>query len=504
MNRQDLFKPDHALEGAGRRKRRRIRTSGALALALLIAAGAGWYFAAVPLFRPCNGDLTLHGGECVGVSDGTHSFGDNRLASLEARIRDENRKIAGSRAITVALLMPITLQPEGNPRRPGNNLLSLEQVRAQIEGAHIAQLQANNSEQELKVRLVLANEGSHEHAWRPVVDRLKQMVHDPQPLVAVTGLGVSVQQTVDGARELSRSGIPMVGAVITADGLNSEDARIPGLTRVNPSNSDVLAALAGYLPTQRPDLRTAMLVADTNPDDFYTRNLTEDFQRQLGSYLRAAGSPTMPYQGRPGSVGITTQFENIAGRLCGDNPPDMVFYAGRAGLLPEFVTQLRQRGCARDRNVTVVTGSDASDLQVTLDPPARTDAPVSVIYGALAEPTALADPATNPDFHGYQRFEEAFLGVGFPAEHLSNGWAIMQHDALLAVETAARNAVEQQPTLPEPGDVGSHLLLFNDATHKVNGAGGSFNLDLAGNATNRRIPIIELTPEGNIKVLDVP
>lgn len=484
--------------GLSTRGRRRRRTGlAALCVAGLVAAGGVVVFSGV--LNWCPDDLFEHDGECVGVSDGTASFGPD-FVHVEAKIREENQRIAGQRGVTIALLLPITQPPDSD--RPTNNLLSVEQIRAQLEGAYTAQ-RVNNDEHDLKVRLVVANEGSQEQAWAPVVDQLAQQVSAPQPLVAVTGLGVSVQQTVAGAQDLSRRGIPMVGAVITADELNATDIGAYGLVRVNPGNGDQLDALAEFLPS-RPELRNAMLVADSNQADFYTRDLAEGFQDKLGRW-RAPDSPIMPYQGKPGSPGISTQFNNIAGRLCGSSPPDMVFYAGRAALLPDFVTQLRQRGCAKDRAVTVVTGSDASNLQVALGPPAQTDAPVSVIYTGLAEPKALADPRWNPEHHGqYRRFEEAFRNSGFPAEDLRNGWAIMQHDAILTAATATHKAVGQLLFRPGPADVLPQLYLLNDASTRVHGAGGSFNIDsTTGNAVGRRIPILELTPEGQIEVLDV-
>lgn len=477
------------------RRRRRVKLIAAAVVAVVVL-GALLY----PIAVPCGGDLWDDGGECVGISDGSTSFHPDFDAVTE-KIHQENRRVAGQRGVTIAVLVPIPLPSERG--QPPNGLLSTDQIRALLEGAHVAQVQANRG-YDLKVRLVLANEGSREQAWRPVVGELEQLVDDPQPLVAVTGLGVSVQQTVDGARELAAAGIPAVGSVITADGLNTTGTGAYGLVRVNSSNDAQLAALAEFLPQHRPDLHRALVVADTNPADFYTRTLREGFERYFSAYWGGGRPSWMPYSGVPRTPGIVAQFNSIAGRLCGSNPPDVFFYAGRAILLPDFVAQLRQRGCATDRAVTVVTASDASDLQVSLGPPGPNDAPVSVVYTGLAEPKALEDPRWNPEREVYQRFEAEFRNNGFPEADLRNGWAIMQHDAVLAAAQASRAAIGQGLHLPAPSDVLPQLYLMNDAEHVVAGAGGSFQFDpVTGDAVGRRIPILELTPEGEVEVLDV-
>ncbi|MER6993850.1 hypothetical protein ABT337_32305 [Saccharopolyspora hirsuta] len=476
------------------RRRRRIKLIASAVAAVAVLGGLLF-----PLAVPCGGELWDDGGECVGISDGSTSF-HPEFDAVAAKIWAENQRVAGQRGITIAVLVPIPLPSESG--QPPNGLLSTDQIRALLEGAHVAQVQANRYD--LKVRLVLANEGSREQAWQPVVGELERLVRHPQPLVAVTGLGVSVQQTVDGARALAAAGIPSIGSVITADGLNTTGTGAYGLVRVNSSNDDQLAALAEFLPRNRPDLRKALVVADTNPADFYTRTLREGFERHFGAYWDGPRPSWMPYSGVPRTPGIVAQFNSIAGRLCGDNPPDVFFYAGRAILLPDFVAQLRQRGCVTDRPVTVVTASDASDLQVALGEPGPNDSPVSVIYTGLAEPKALKDPRWNPTLDQYQRFEAEFRNNGFPEADLRNGWAIMQHDAVLAAAQASRTAIGQGLHLPAPTDVLPQLYLMNDPEHVVTGAGGSFQFDpVTGDAVGRRIPILELTPAGQVDVLDV-
>lgn len=479
-------------------RRRRRLTGILLALAAVVVLLPATVYLAVPVLTADECDpLWRDNDECVGVTDGSFVF-DPRLQAVESLIRDENRRIQDERGVTVAVLMPMTL------RSDSNNLLTIEQIRAHLEGAHIAQLEANKRADDPKIRLLLANEGSQEQAWQPVIGRLDTMVDDRQPLVTVTGLGVSIQQTVDGAKELARRDIPMVGSVISADDLNTIAARfggpVNGLVRVSPSNRVEAAAIARYLQ-KRDDLTKAMLVVDRNLNDFYTSDLAQDYKTQLRSFWEAAGSPVMPYDGTPGTPGITTQFQEIAGRLCPADAPDMAFYAGRAALLPSFVTQLRDRGCARDRNFTVVTGSDAAGLQAALPRSQESDAPVSVIYAGIADPAALGNQQLNPDWASFARFQESFTAHFDPAD-LQNGWAIMAHDALLTAANAIRKASKDLAGVPRARGVRPFLYLLNDASNRVIGASGSFSINQdTGDVAGRRLPIVELRPDGTKRVL---
>lgn len=152
--------------------------------------------------------------------------------------------------------------------------------------------------------------------------------------------------------------------------------------------------------------------------------------------------------------------------------------------------------------MTVLTGSDAAELQVVLPKPAPTDAPVSVVYVALADPSALGNRRWNPDWDQYERFREGFE-ADFVQDDLRNGWAIMAHDAVLTAATAARMAIGQRETVPPPADVKAFLYLLNDESTKVKGAGGSFKIDLRGETVDRRLAVMELALDGSVRVLGV-
>lgn len=121
----------------------------------------------------------------------------------------------------------------------------------------------------------------------------------------------------------------------------------------------------------------------------------------------------------------------------------------------------------------------------------------------LVDRSALADRRFKPDLAQYQRFAGTFTQVnGFGADDLAGGWAIMTHDAMLAATLAIGRATGQSSQLPAPGDVRSLLYLSNSPTTSVPGAGGTFTFDLkTGDTVGRRIPVMELRPDGSLAVL---
>ena len=305
---------------------------------------------------PCAPCVIGDGGQQVGVTDGSFVF-DPALGTVEGDIRQADQRLARGKYVTVAFLGPLTPSPD----------VSIGRIRSWLEGAYIAQQVVNRSGAGLQIRLVLANIGSGENQYRPVVRQLDRMTTGPDPLVAVTGMGISVPQTLSTARLLSQHGIPLVGAVITGDGLSQ--VSVPGLFRVNPDVRDEVGALAHYLRGAGLGDR-AMLIQDNAPGDLYTASLNADFRTGLAGDIQAGGFPEEPFNAPPNSGALGAQFSALSGNLCGRNPPDMILYAGRVDDLPDFIHHLWARGvdCEPRRLITVVTGSDASSLQGQLKP----------------------------------------------------------------------------------------------------------------------------------------
>lgn len=470
---EQLFVPPETARSRIRRKRKWI---GLITAAIILAAGLLW--AGYKVFHTCGwlgSGVYRVDGECVGVTDGSYLF-DPAFEQVQKKIADENTWVRMQRSyVTVALLNPLTPTP--------TSVLSTQEILEQLEGAYTAQYQANHTpmvgDSGPPIQLVLANEGSTEDQWQPVVEQLVEMASQKDnPLVAVTGLGVSIAQTMQGAQELSRHDIPMVGAIIAADGFDHN--HIPGFIRVSPTTQDYAKSLRDYLDSH-DDLRSAILVSDSNSDsnsDIFTRTLRDAFRRNMADLIEfpdqtftGGGFPTNA------SPGV---FATITPNICAAAAQGLkvILYAGRRGDLDGFLAALENRVC-QNTPLTIMTAvtkyGDLSKREQQLR--AKN---LAVVFSGRTDSRGWGSnvPGTPA---GYPGFLQAFTEAGFDPTHLEDDRAILTHDAVLTAAKAVRLAAPgaSPPGAPTARDVVGQLLNLN-SLNSVPAAGGTLSFSLQG------------------------
>jgi hypothetical protein len=447
-------------------------------------------------------------GECVGVTDGSYLFHDS-FAHVQHKIAAENARVSGTgQAVTVALLDPLTVDP--------TSAATLEQIRSELEGAYTAQHRINHTgavgDQRPLVKLVLANWGSHEMQWQPVVEQLEGMVADPEPLVAVIGLRLSTVQTEEAAKRLARSNIPMVSSIASADQLNY--GAIRGFLRASPPNIEYVVALQEYVE-KRPLLDSAMMVYDANSDvnsdpgttsgaDLFTRSLRDDFSRVFANLIKY---PSQNYVGISGPTAASPGlFDNITANICAVQP-QVVLYAGRVVDFNGFLESLRNRICQDSPVTLLAAGADFGSLRLRDREAELREKNISVVYATETDPQGWIKGALGtPRF--FKGFYDTFLELGFPAEHLDDGGAISIHDALLIATKAARLSARSLPgqDVPNHADVQNQMLNLN-SLNEVPGAAGqlsfSFRWADSGNPSNKPLPVIEIPSSAAVQTAEV-
>ncbi len=474
------------------RRRRRRRWIGLGIVAIVLAASAVWF--ATVVIRTCgplgSGVYEVNG-ECVGVTDGSYVFG-TAFEEVQEKIARENARVRANSSsyVTVALLDPLT------PSQ--TSALPLEQVRNRLEGAYTALRRVNSTsvagDSRPQIQLVIANQGSTEnHQWQRVLGQLVEMTEQENPLVAVIGLGVSTEQTRQRAEDLSRHGIPMVGAVLTADGLDYD--HITGLIKTSPSNRHYVEALRDYV--ERAGLSSAIMVRDSNSDsgmDLFTQTLEDEFEKQMEDIIEFE-----PQQFTGMAIPTDTEaglFANVRETICASaaNGLQAVLYAGREVDLGSFLESLRNRSC-RSVPLTILTaGSDLGAILKDQEQELR-GAKLTVLSAGTvdAEGWGQKVPGT-PD--GYADFLSMFQKQGFDPEHLDDAGAIMMHDALLTAAQAVRLAApEGSASSPTTGDVRRELTNLNGTLQRVRGASGTLSFSSrspgAGNPLGKPVPVLQ-------------
>lgn len=404
-----------------------------------------------------------------------------------------------------------------NQRFPILGALRKAEILKQLEGAYTAQHRINRTgavgDPRPPIQLVLANEGSTSNQWRPVVEQLVKMSRrEDNPLVAVIGMGISNCQTEQAAMELSSHRIPMVGAIITADGL--EHSNINGLIRVSPSNRDYAEILGRHLYNET-NLRSAILVYDTNSDsdsncDLFTKTLREalteksDNAKENGDGTRNVGdlisfTPHAFTGGGLGKNADASQFANIVSNICAVANPsaegglDVILYAGRRNDLPGFLDALQNRVCSGTPMTVAAAGIDpTADLSKREDELNK----AKITFVSLARTDDKGWNAEKPGTpERYQDFRQAFTELGFTPGHLVDDRVVMMHDALLTAAKAVRLAASgaSSPGRPTASDVHGQLMNLN-VCYTVPAASGTLSFSYrepgAGDPQNKPMLVV--------------
>lgn len=468
----------------------RYRVPGLVVVVLILA----WPVTQLPLWKQCGDGLRSADSVCVGLDlESAALREDDPLADLEALIAEHNEHV-GPRFRTVVVLENLTTDPSGDST-------PIEYVRHEIQGAIAA---ARPQSQQSGTKLLLANFGSNAEHWHEAVEEIIAAA-ESQHIVAVTGVGVSVENTRRAVAVLSQQHIPTIGATVTADNMNvdTDDKPIKEFFRVGPTNTDEGRAAVNHVV--KNGYGRAMIVADVNESDQYVATLAKAFREpQAGQVLvtkkfdslqgRSAGTDRDKY--------LQQLFRTMHSDICGARP-DVIYFAGRGVDVRSFVTALSNDGaCEQLRSVTVISGDDTATL---VRSPLRLDGDIGVrvLYTALAYPDQWKMFKGNESSltyeTNYRDFENEFVSTHqFAKEHLWDGAAMIEHDAV----AAAIRAAELDPSAG--ANTMANFLRSFDCNSLVPGATGFlvFHQD-TGNRIDKATPILEIDKNGGVKPIDL-
>lgn len=467
----------------------------------VILAGTTVFIVTRPSPSPCGPGLTALGSPqvCVGLDLDSTAFRDNDpLAGLEQRIAAQNATITGIHFVTIVVLDNMTPDPT-------NDSLAFRNVRHGVQGAITGAWRANNQTvadgTTPPVKLLLASFGSGGEFEAQAVDAIVA-ARDSQHIVAVTDFGQSLDTSRKAASDLSDQHIASVGSLVSGDNINQNPKTgrpIPRFFRVTPTNSDAARATVAYLGAK--NYRRVMLIQDTNQHDLYATTLATAFQTAYTSRyhqqldMESYESPDTPLNDINRATYMKKRFADMHGDICSEKP-DLIYFAGRGADLRSFLTALAEGGACGLSSTDVMSSDDATSILGTPLPDFH-GLPVKVLYTGVATKDEWnnAVPPQPDDIRDYNDFVSAFLGqhVGAP-EDLVDGYAILNHDAVLTAATAAR----QDPSpVSDPMTVADFIGEFN-CLNPVPGAGGkiAFSQHSQGNPIDKVMPIMRIQPDG--------
>lgn len=476
----------------------------------LVGAGAWWGLDAYRDNRDyCTENQELRrvtsdaGEECIGVTAAAYAF-DPDLADVMGRIEAENKaaregaRKSGKPVVSVAVVMPYTSSTPGAA-------MSKELIRHSLQGAYLAQRGHNHgpATRDTAIQLLFANVGEDLSHWQTVTDELSSRRGGSAPLVAAIGLPNSDAATLDTVRRgLGHDSIPAVSAV-----LSSRDMEHPFLFKVSPSTDQLVDALKRHVSANKVNREDTFMIADER-DDNYVANLRRVFRQEFGAQYGITDDEvqrrTETYQGikGPAEEGEPQIFRRAVSAMCAVGART-VFLAGRDADLPPFLETIDQtRSCDSDpddepmRILRVSTGRDPVTETATMRRIAERNNIEIVTAAAVDAPrwraASSGDNQVPKAFGPFADSYDQYFGKNGKEQPdaLSDGYAVMHHDALTAVGTAVAAARDSGIESVDHNDVYDELRrgspLAQCAAGCVPGASGVFTFADESMGTDER------------------
>jgi hypothetical protein len=483
-------------------------TAGATAVAVLALFVVGPVVA--ERFNPCASGgvwtprgIERHGKDCVGVTFGDFVFHD-RLQEVTERIREQNELIDedDENHVTIAYVAELSVT--------GDSDLTLAGVQGELLGLAHQQAEHNASGDGSlpRIKILIANTGE---GWRYARETAEMIVERAQDEglgmdrpVAAVGFGHSVQPNTEAVRVLSGARIPMVGTTATFDDVAMETSGKYSqyFFPVAPSNTRLAEQAAlwayrgvrwtgeGLAEGQEPEslgpARTAVAIADNQTGESYGPHLAVRFMsafRALGGQPWEDGGDPHPITLADGGTGAfpgvlpyqeggPTQADHLA-RVCDEDPPDVIYFAGRSTDFLDFHNQVQEEGMCVEAGIDILGGDDiakfvtdhaetlghASGYPVFYTPLAASGAWSQYTQGRerafYAEAAVLIRDLYGEQEEGGEAGEERERGTDAEAVAADGGMpsithAAVAHDALKVVSRALRGIPHPLPEEPGP------------------------------------------------------
>lgn len=472
-------------------------TSALISVAAIVAVAVSVYRSVTS--SPCGPGMVAVGSPavCVGLDlRSTAMLPHDPLSGLEAKIAAMNFRVTGSFA-TIVLLEDLTPDPHFDTRL-------LPAARHSIEGAITAVRRADGTDvagsATPQIKLLLANFGSGAQWWEQAVAAIEGAQRS-QHVVAVTGIGQSLDNTRRAVAALSRDQITTIGSDLTADNMNKDltGHLIPDFFRVAPDNTDEANVAVRYINKHLHPLRI-MLVYDQNPMDSYAQTLTTAFRTRLRnrvSFTEPYTSPMKRLIGPNRNRFMINVFGPVHRDICNEKP-DFIYFAGRGNDLASFLQAMASSGfCQLPPTITLMTGDSASNIIGERLP---SGFPVRLLFTALAtggewssSPNAGKSPTLLTEERNYSEFAAAFTHDGFLFRDLLDGQAMMEHDAVLIAAIALRN---NPATITDPEGVTGEVRQIRCSNTFSVGASGFIAFGKDGNPVDKVMPVLQINPDG--------
>ncbi|AOS62808.1 hypothetical protein [Actinoalloteichus hymeniacidonis] len=469
-------------------RRRYTRTIAVLLAAGLVSAGVLLTRDTVETWRVCGvlpgtrdaSTLEVHGGECVGVSTGSHIFLQNDspvIAQIEETIKDTNREMEQKRGggrdfATVVYLVALDTTRSGEERD------DLDSTHEGLMGIAARQHELINDESSPLIRVLVANAGEGMEYGVQVARMIGKLAAEDESLVGVAGLNDSRQATVDTIKELNGFELPMVAATLSAAEM---PAASPLYRQVSPDNRRE-AEVAFEFATQQEIGGGSNLRIISSADDrnFYTVDLARQVATRFKDHFAIEGwifgdddddgAPDPAYR-----YANAAHARDLGESSCGER---LVFFAGGHDAFPNFLRGIKAN-CG-DAMPVILGGDDISRHAANSQLRREIAVPFYYLTFAVGQESCDAEDSNEPSRSMGRLFSEICGSEDY--DPALDGHAALAYDALDAFVIAVRE-IDTASGVPISPGMAHHQLgqirgnAFNGTTGTIDFNGGQVPID---------------------------
>jgi len=365
--------------------------------------------------------------------------------------------------------------------------------RDDLQGAYIAQQEYNYGFKlpgGVLVRLLIASTGNQSEYAFPVARQIVQAASRDKTIVGVMGWPYS-SRTIDVVKTLTDAHIPIVSQMASSVLLSGIS---PYFFRTVPP--DTAQAYAGAEYVERT-LHAHAVALFLDPSEAYSASIGEAFRAKFladGNSIVATETYTV---GKPETIPAALQ-DALA------HNPDIIYFAGMAADASTLLVDLPVSGPFA--NLLVMGGDGLYEVH-SYAQAARVNFN-RLRFTAFAYPDEWAaqglgqqEPAFFGEYAGafdpFHQHASASYGFSRP-----NGDAILSYDAVVVLLEASKLVFQRTPGRITPSDLRQALSMIT-GPRAIQGASGQIAFGPDGNAINKAVVVLTVSPQGYIQMVGI-
>ncbi len=344
----------------------RQRVLVSLALVVVLLAGVVAWYKTPGLRHGCRSrkgvSVSWVGGQCVGYSDGSYQFNAGKtsepakqLLTVQQKISEQNRcatKLHGLSPgqlpyglMTLVYFAGLTGETDSDWTAAQvaelEGLLTWQRALNQVQDASGGCAGTSKNPSGVALRVIIANGGNTmRYANRVARDHLVPLAsRSEENVLGVIGMDRSTGDTSQAVTTLGNAGIPVVATTLSGDGMRIFS---PFYFQLVPDNQRQALLVTNYaVKNAKKKISVYYPQSPTDPtgqgwpavNDFYVSTLVHDVQEE-------ATRTGLTYEPHGWTARENTQ-DWFRQQCAGQQPDDLIFFAGRYDSFPEFAEGMR-------------------------------------------------------------------------------------------------------------------------------------------------------------------